>query len=98
MQNETKKAFYRLPKTNFGCYSVWSEDLLIPELMELNSDYLKASLLIAGYLLYYILIQDKMWLRYKLLTFPVRYIYVLKKAMNKTFRNMKDIMYILFLR
>ena len=98
MQNETKKAFYCLSKTNFGCYSVWSEDLLIPEVMGLNGDYLKASLLMAGYLLYYILIQDKMCLRHKLLTFPIRYIYVLKKAMNKAFRNMKDIMHILFLR
>lgn len=54
------------------------------EVMGLNSYYLKASLLMAGYLLYYILIQDKVWLRYKLLTFPVRYIYVFKKAMAKS--------------
>ena len=60
MQNKTKKAFYHLPKTNCGCYSVWSEDLLTPEVMGLNSDYLNASLLMAGYLLCYILMQDKM--------------------------------------
>lgn len=85
-------------RTSFVCYSVRNEDLLIPEVMGLNSDYSKASLLMAGYRLYYILIQDKVWLRYKLLTFPVRYIYVLKKAMNKGFRNMKDIIHTLFLR
>jgi len=85
-------------RTSFGCYSVRNEDLLIPEVMGLNSDYSKASLLMAGYRLYYILIQDKVWLRYKLVTFPVRCIYVLKKAMNKAFRNMKDIIHTLFLR
>lgn len=98
MQNEAKKPSIIYLRTNFGCYSVCNEDLLILEVMGLNSYYLKASLLMAGYLLYYILIQDKVWLRYKLLTFPVRYIYVLKKAMHKAIRNMKDTIYTLFLR